>query len=143
MATFKDLDAKMDAIKNAKEANVGCPVTQAQLDALDAKAAAILADEVLEGESIPGMPTTPIVANSTTVPASIDLSWVAGDNATSYNVKRSTVSGQEVTIASVTAPTTKFEDKAISAATTYFYVVSAVNATGESANSAEVSVTTA
>ena len=68
------------------------------------------------------------------------LSWTASSGATSYNVKRATVSGGPyTTIASPT--TTSHTNTGLVNGTTYYYVVSAVNAAGESANSAQVSAT--
>ena len=68
------------------------------------------------------------------------LSWNASSEAASYNVKRSTTSGGPyTTIASPT--TTSYTDTAVTNATTYYYVVSAVNAAGQSANSSQVSAT--
>ena len=73
------------------------------------------------------------------------LSWDVVPGAISYNVKRSTSSGSEVNIASVsTANNTwlasnQYTDTRTSSST-YYYKVSAVNTNGESVNSAEVSV---
>ena len=68
----------------------------------------------------------------------IDLSWVGAQPATSYNVKRSTAHGGPYT--TVASPgTTSYADSQLTNGVTYYYVVSAVNANGESANSAEVS----
>jgi fibronectin type 3 domain-containing protein len=70
----------------------------------------------------------------------VGLTWNASTGATSYNVKRSTTSGGPyTTIASPT--TTSFTDTTAVNGTTYFYVVSAVNGSGESANSSQVSAT--
>ncbi len=77
----------------------------------------------------------------------IKLSWDVVPGALSYNVKRSTSSGSEVTIASVSTAnnawpaSNQFADSAPVAGTTYYYKVSAVNTNGESANSSEVSAT--
>ena len=68
----------------------------------------------------------------------IDLSWVGGLDAASYNVKRSTTHlGPYTTVASPTD--TSFTDGGLSNGVTYYYVVSAVNTNGESANSVEAS----
>ncbi len=72
--------------------------------------------------------------------AVVTLTWTASTGATSYNVKRATTSGGPyVKLATVTMPT--FTDSSVANGTAYFYVVSALNAAGESANSAEVSAT--
>jgi fibronectin type 3 domain-containing protein len=62
----------------------------------------------------------------------IKLTWNAGTNARSYNLKRSvSASGPYDTIA---ARTTKFEhlDENLTPATTYYYVVTSLNSAGES-----------
>jgi fibronectin type 3 domain-containing protein len=70
----------------------------------------------------------------------ISLTWNASNGATSYNVKRSTTSGGPYTTVA-SPPATSFTNTALTDATKYFYVVSAVNSAGESANSAEVNAT--
>ena len=68
----------------------------------------------------------------------INLSWVGGLEATSYNVKRSTTHlGPYATVASPTD--TSYSDGGLTNGVTYYYVVSAVNTNGESANSTEAS----
>jgi len=68
----------------------------------------------------------------------VSVSWTASTGATSYNVKRSTTNGGPYTILS--SPTTAtFSDLTAANGTTYYYVVSAVDAGGESANSSQVS----
>src|SRR5262249_51827805 len=72
--------------------------------------------------------------------AQVTLSWTGSTGATSYNVKRSTVSvGPYTTVA--TTGLTSFVDIGLTNNTTYFYVVSGINASGEGADSAEVSAT--
>ncbi len=72
--------------------------------------------------------------------ARVILNWSASSGATSYNVKRATVSGGPYTpIASPT--TTTFTDTGLTNGTAYYYVVSAVNGSGESANSTQVTAT--
>src|SRR5208337_1158694 len=72
--------------------------------------------------------------------AQVSLTWNASSGATSYYVKRSTTSGGPYT--QIGTPTaTNYTDTGLSNGTTYYYVVSAVNSAGESANSVEVSAT--
>ena len=68
----------------------------------------------------------------------IDLSWSAATFATSYNVKRATVSGGPYTTIAPNITTTTFNDSGLVAGATYYYVVSAVNGIGESTNSVQV-----
>ncbi len=75
---------------------------------------------------------------------SISLSWTAGTGGgavATYNVKRSTTSGTEVTIASVPSTQTTYSDTTGVAGTKYFYVITAVNSFGESGPSNEASAT--
>jgi endoglucanase len=68
------------------------------------------------------------------------LSWTALPGATSYNVKRATMSGGPYT--TVYSPTSNSViDTGRTNNTKYYYVVSAVSAAGESANSSQVSAT--
>jgi hypothetical protein len=72
----------------------------------------------------------------------VSLSWTASSGATSYHVKRASASGGPYT--QVGAPTTtSYTNTGLTNGTTYFYVVSALNATGESANSSQASATPA
>jgi hypothetical protein len=72
--------------------------------------------------------------------AQVTLSWASSSGAASYHVKRSTTSGGPYTqVASPTA--SSYVDSSLTNGTKYFYVVSALNAAGESANSAEASAT--
>ena len=65
------------------------------------------------------------------------LTWSMSAGATSYNVKRSTsTNGPFTTIGSPAS--TSYTDTSALVGTTYYYVVSAVNGGGESANSLEV-----
>jgi fibronectin type 3 domain-containing protein len=89
-------------------------------------------------------PTVPPVPTGLTATAGVQqvtLIWNASTGASSYHVKRSLTSGSEVTVATVSSPTTTFTDTGpgIVNGTLYFYVVSALNSAGESANSVEVS----
>jgi hypothetical protein len=70
----------------------------------------------------------------------VSLSWTASANATSYHVKRATASGGPYT--TVASPTVTTDiDTGRTNGTAYFYVVSAVNSAGESANSSSANAT--
>lgn len=85
-------------------------------------------------------PAAPAGLTATGGNAQIALSWSASSSATSYNIKRSTISGGPY--AAVGASTTNsFTNSGLTNGTTYFYVVSAVNTAGESANSNQTSAT--
>ena len=70
----------------------------------------------------------------------MSLSWTASNAATSYNVKRSTTNGGPYTQLTTTTQTS-YMDMSVTNATTYYYVVTAVNTVGESANSNQASAT--
>lgn len=88
------------------------------------------------GGNPPGAPTG---LAATAGNAVVNLSWTTGSGATGYYVKRSTTTGSETQIASVTATT--YADTSVSNGTTYYYVVSAYNSHGASGNSNEVNAT--
>jgi len=95
-----------------------------------------------------GAPSTPTGLSATAVSSSqINLSWNAVSGATGYDIYRSTSAGgtftrlgSEPTISG--GSTTSYSDTGLSAGTTYYYKVSALNASGESAASSAVSATT-
>jgi len=78
------------------------------------------------------LPPTNLVAKATNL--LINLKWNAVAGATSYNLKRGTVSGTYPTVFSgLTA--TNYADANVTNTGNYFYVVTAVGAGGESTNS--------
>src|SRR5712692_6649434 len=84
-------------------------------------------------------PTAPTNLVATAANAQVNLTWNASSGATGYYVKRSTTSGAEAQIAAVS--TTSYSDNNVTNGTKYYYVVSAYNSYGQSANSAEVNAT--
>jgi len=68
------------------------------------------------------------------------LTWAASSGATNYNVKRATTDGGPYSIIQSVA-TTNYNDASLTNGTTYYYVVSGLNAGGESSNSVQVAVT--
>jgi hypothetical protein len=85
--------------------------------------------------SIPNAPTGLTAAAGD---SSVALSWSASATATNYFVKRSTTSGSGYTSVA-TNTSLAYTNTALNNGTLYFYVVRAVNASGESADSTEVS----
>jgi fibronectin type 3 domain-containing protein len=96
----------------------------------------------------PGPPPAPTGLSATsTSNTQISLNWTASSGATSYNVYRSLLfdpsfqpAGPFSKIANTA--TTNYTDTGLTQSTTYFYVVTALNANGESGPSNEPSVTT-
>lgn len=88
------------------------------------------------GSSIPPIPSG---LTASIGKGQVSLSWNISPGAATYNVKRSTTSGSEVTITNVS--NRSYTDTGLVNGTTYYYVVSAVNTNGESADSIEVTAT--
>jgi hypothetical protein len=86
-------------------------------------------------------PAAPTGLTATAGHAQVSLSWTASSGATSYNVKRATVTGGPYTTIATGVTATAFTDTGLANGTTYFYVVSAVNAGGESPNSNQAQAT--
>jgi hypothetical protein len=81
-------------------------------------------------------PPAPTGLNATAGSNQVALAWTGSAGAASYNIKRSTTSGSGYsTIGTTTAPTVAYTDSTAVKFTQYYYVVSAVSAYGESANS--------
>jgi len=85
-------------------------------------------------------PVAPTGLTATAGDTQVSLSWTAASGAASYNVKRATVSGGPYT--TVASPSgTSYPNTGLTNGTIYYYVVSAVNAGGESGSSGQVSAT--
>lgn len=87
-------------------------------------------------------PTVPTGLHGGAGSLGVSLGWNTVAEATGYNVKRSSVAGGPYTNIVLVAPLNAATDITASNSTTYYYVVSATNASGQSANSTEISVTT-
>ena len=87
-------------------------------------------------------PPAPATLTATAGNGEVSLNWGASTGADGYNVYRSNTTGgpYDLQIASGLVTTT-YNDTTVSNGTTYYYVVRAVNAAGESANSPEASAT--
>jgi fibronectin type 3 domain-containing protein len=84
-------------------------------------------------------PAAPTGLTAATANAQVNLTWNSSSAATGYYVKRSTTTGTEAQIAAVS--TTSYSDNNVTNGIKYYYVVSAYNSYGQSANSTEVSAT--
>jgi hypothetical protein len=85
-------------------------------------------------------PAAPTGLSAQPANGQVSLSWTASTGANSYNVKRAMKTGGPYdTVGTPTA--TSFTDTTVTNGTQYFYVVSALNAAGQSPDSTEVSAT--
>jgi autotransporter-associated beta strand protein len=89
--------------------------------------------------SVPSPPAIPAGLVASPGNARVTLTWVASSGAGSYNLKQGTGSGSETFLATTTGTT--YTNTGLLNGTTYYYVVSALNAGGESGNSREASAT--
>ncbi|HLP75983.1 MAG TPA: carbohydrate-binding protein, partial [Candidatus Paceibacterota bacterium] len=89
----------------------------------------------------PSVVQTPASLTATPGVEQATLNWSASTNATSYNVYRSTTNGGPYIIENSGLTLTNYTDTNVVGRTTYYYVVTALNAGGESGNSVQASVT--
>jgi Fibronectin type III domain len=87
------------------------------------------------------LPSTPTGLAATAGDTQVALAWNASSGASTYTVKRSTTSGGPYTITVANLTNRTYTDTGLTNGTPYYYVVSASNACGESANSTQVSAT--
>ncbi|MEO1053662.1 MAG: fibronectin type III domain-containing protein [Bacteroidota bacterium] len=95
--------------------------------------------------SVPTVPTPPTNLAATAAGTDrIDLAWDDVATETSYTISRSTTSGTGFTVlaANIAANTTTYSDIELTPNTTYFYKIEAINGSGSSGQTAEVSATT-
>jgi Putative Ig domain len=93
------------------------------------------------GHKVSDTYTITIALSGSTPPPTVALKWNASTNATSYNVYRALEQGGRWDLLNSTAATA-FTDSTVVAGSTYFYVVTALGAEGESGHSDEVSAAT-
>jgi hypothetical protein len=110
-------------------------------------AGSIMVDEIRVGDTygdvvgfVATPPSAPTGLNATPGENLVSLDWTpATGSPTGYNVKRSTVSGGPYdVVGTTTAATVSFNDSVLGGQI-YYYVVTAANGSGESANSLQVS----
>jgi alpha-L-fucosidase len=86
------------------------------------------------------LPGAPIWISATVGDGQATLNWASSVNATGYHLKRSTTNGGPYTTVATNTAGTSFLDTGLANGTAYYYVVSATNAAGESANSMQIAV---
>ena len=130
-----------DGITGASCSDTGLTNGTTYYYVVSATNAAGVSDDSGEASATPvAPPAAPTNLAATAGDSQVSLTWTASDGAASYNVKRSTTTGGPYT--TVASPTTaSCNNTGLADGTTYYYVVSAVNAGGESDNSDEVSGT--
>jgi len=93
---------------------------------------------------VPGaVPSTPTGLAAVSGNAQVALTWNAVSGATGYNVKRSTTNGGPYTNVAANNTSTSYTNTGLTNGTVYYYVVTALNASGESPVSLQVSATPA
>ena len=86
-------------------------------------------------------PAAPTGLAATAGDSQISLTWNASTGATAYNIQRGDTSGGPYTPIQIGWPSTSYTDPGLTNGTTYYYVVTATNAAGESPASNEASAT--
>jgi chitin-binding protein len=87
------------------------------------------------------VPPAPTGLTASAGNAQVALSWGSASGATGYNVKRSTTNGGPYSNVASNVSGTSYTNTGLTNGTTYYYVVTAVNASGESPVSTQVSGT--
>jgi fibronectin type 3 domain-containing protein len=105
-----------------------------QFDTNTARTVKLVVTTTMPAPAAPGN-LTAIASN-----ALVSLNWSASATATNYTLKRSLTSGAGYAVIASLAGTS-YSDTQVTNGRTYYYIVSASNDAGESANSAEVSAT--
>lgn len=114
------------------------PLFNGRLDELYIYNYALSDSQIIALANSTGVPPTPTGLATTPGNNQVGLGWSASAGATSYNVKRATVNGGPYGTIS-TPTTTNYTDAMAGNGTNYYYVVSAVNISGEGTNSSQVS----
>ena len=91
----------------------------------------------------PALPVAPTGVSATGAANKVTVSWAAVSGATSYNLYWSTASGVTTTSGTkISGATSPYAQTSLNAGTTYYYVVTALNAAGEGPASAQFSAST-
>jgi len=94
------------------------------------------------GTTPTGVPSAPTGVTATAGDGKVTISWSAVSGATSYNIYHSTTSGvTKTTGTKITGVTSPYTHTGLTNGMTYYYLVTAVNSSGESVESAQKSAT--
>ena len=95
----------------------------------------IISNAVEIGDSSTFPPGNPVALTAAAGNAEVSLAWLAGSNATSYNIKRATVAAGPFETVQTGVTGTTFINTGLQNGVTYFFTVTASNANGESSSS--------
>ena len=126
-------------ITTPSTANI-CPPGHYMLFVVNSAGVPSVASIVRVKNILPPPPAAPTGLTAVGGTGKVSLSWNPVASA-SYSVKRSTQNGGPYSTIATLLASPSYEDPAVTAGTTYYYVVSASNSGGESANSAQTSAT--
>ncbi len=106
-----------------------------------------IANGIFDGGALPpttSLPAAPSGLSAVGGTGHVTLSWTSVSNATSYNIYYATAAGVSITSGTkISMASSPYVQTGLTAATSYYYVVTAVNSAGESAASAQASAATA
>ena len=123
--------------------NLGADAFQGYIAAARVESGVLTAQDIKANYALGPLGTAGAITPTGLVAVSGDgqvaLSWNASGNASSYNIKRATSLNGVYTVIATNVTTLGFTNTGLPDGTIYYYSVSAVNAVGESANSAAVS----
>lgn len=91
---------------------------------------------------VPTAPAAPAGVTATGGDSQMSIAWSAVSGATSYNVYWSATTGVTTSGTKIVGTTTPYVHTGLTAATTYYYIVTAENSVGESAASVQASAAT-
>jgi fibronectin type 3 domain-containing protein len=146
IANHLDLDEMFD--------NVKITVKDGILSIIYEKTGAVIysgnVSDIANGNFYPGnlppaptAPAAPAGLSATGGAGQVTIAWAPVSNATSYNVYYSTASGVTTTTGTkLSTSTNNYVQTGLTAGTTYYYIVTALNIAGESAASAQVQAST-
>ncbi|MEK3913483.1 fibronectin type III domain-containing protein [Paenibacillus sp. FSL H7-0331] len=97
--------------------------------------------QILPFTGITALPSVPLNLAAQALDGGIELSWGTVTGATGYSLKRSTTAGGPYSTVASNVYVSPYSDTSVTNGTTYYYVVTALNAFGESVISNEASAT--